>query len=181
MKARVSIYLSDAVERQLEFASREPGKSKSAVIEESLAKQFDPERQWESVVTRRLDRLEKRLAQITRDLAIIAETQAIHLWTFYNSMQSLPPEVQQERKALGKKRYEAAISLIADRLSGGKGHLDSVLLAFDDAALQRLMNVANDQLVPNPSDHVSAPSTKAAAPAHRQSVSLQRQTTLPGM
>jgi hypothetical protein len=30
MKARVSIYLSDAIERQLEFASREPGKSKSA-------------------------------------------------------------------------------------------------------------------------------------------------------
>lgn len=175
MKARVSIYLSDAIERQLEFASREPGKSKSAVVEDALAKQFDPERQWESVVTRRLDRLDKRLAQITRDLAIIAETQAIHLWTFYTSTPSLPPEIQQERKVLGKKRYEAAVSVIADRLSGGKGHLDTIVLALDDAALQRLMNAANDQLVQSPAENTPTPVKSAPKTA------AQRQATLPGM
>jgi predicted transcriptional regulator len=159
MKVRVSIYLSDAIERQLEFASREPGKSKSAVVEESLAKQFDPERQWESVVTRRLDRLDKRLGQISRDLAIIAETQAMHLQIYLNSAPQLPAAEQQERNALGKQRYKLAIDLMAKNLSGGKGYFETMLLAFDDAALQRLMNVANDQLV---SAHTPAPAVQPA-------------------
>jgi hypothetical protein len=56
----------------------------------------------------------------------------------------------------------------------------SVSLAFDDAALERRMNVLNDQLVPKPSDQLAARPALAIAIAAAPAWS-HHQATLPGL
>lgn len=123
MKAKISVYLSDSVARQLALASHRPGTNKSAIVDAALDRFLNPERdpRGEAALVRRLDRTSRQLDRIDRDLAIMAETVALYVRYYLTITPPLPSGDQDAARALGRERFEMFVAQVGKRVaSGGK-------------------------------------------------------------
>lgn len=79
MKIKIGIYVEEDVARRFRIAARQPGATKSALVNEALRRSFNPatESRPSDEVLGRLTGLAKRLRQMHREMQVMTETLAL--------------------------------------------------------------------------------------------------------
>lgn len=120
-KQRLSVYLDHTTMTALTTYADRRGKSLSLIAEAAIASFLSPDtvEQLEGALTRRLDRSDRRVDRLERDLAISVEMMAqfIRFW-----LTSTPPPSENERaqlRQLGGERYDAFMEALGRRLARG--------------------------------------------------------------
>ena len=120
-KARLSVYLDQELMQALAAYADRRGQSRSLIAEVSIASFLSPDgdERREAAVAKRIDRLDRKVARLERDLAISVEMIAlfVRFW-----LTSTPPPPECERAALrrlGSDRYDAFIEALGRRLASG--------------------------------------------------------------
>ncbi len=120
-KQRLSVYLDPDLKRRLaDFADRRE-RSASLIAEAAIASFLSPDadERKEAVIVKRLDRLDRSLQRMERDLEITNETLALFIRSWLNSIVPLPENAQAVARAKGAERYEKFIEALGHRLAKG--------------------------------------------------------------
>ncbi|RVM14257.1 CopG family transcriptional regulator [Sinorhizobium meliloti] len=120
-KRRLSVYLDPDLKRRLaDFADRRE-QSASLIAEAAIASFLSPDadERKEAAIVKRLDRLERSLHRIERDLEITNETLVLFIRSWLNSIVPLPENAQVVARAQGAERYERFIEALGHRLAMG--------------------------------------------------------------
>ncbi|AYG66051.1 CopG family transcriptional regulator [Rhizobium sp. CCGE531] len=121
-KQRLSVYLDPDLKRRLaDFADRRE-QSASLIAEAAIASFLSPDadERREAVVVKRLDRIDRNLRCLERDLEIASETLALFIRFWLNATVPLPDEVQAEARAKGAQRYDQFVQALGRRLTQGQ-------------------------------------------------------------
>ena len=118
-KARLSVYLDQELMQALASWADRRGQSRSLVAEAAIASFLSPDgdERREAAMAKRIDRLDRKVARLERDLGIGVEMIAlfVRFW-----LTSTPPPPESERAALrrlGGDRYDAFIEALGRRLA----------------------------------------------------------------
>ncbi|MBZ9758286.1 CopG family transcriptional regulator [Mesorhizobium sp. ESP6-5] len=120
-KVQISVYLDPAVMALLvEYAARRD-RSQSLIAEAAIASFLSPDAdtQLEAAISRRLDRIDRRIARLERDVGISVETHAVFIRFWLATTPALPEPMAQAARAKASERYEAFISALGRRLAKG--------------------------------------------------------------
>ncbi|ASP73319.1 CopG family transcriptional regulator [Sinorhizobium meliloti] len=120
-KQRLSVYLEpDLKHRLADFADRRE-QSASLIAEAAIASFLSPDadERKEAAIVKRLDRLERSLLRIERDLEITNETLVLFIRSWLNSIVPLPENAQVVARVKGAERYEKFIEALGHRLAMG--------------------------------------------------------------
>ncbi|PRD43074.1 CopG family transcriptional regulator [Phyllobacterium phragmitis] len=120
-KSRLSVYLDPDLMRLLaDFAARRE-QSRSLIAEAAIASFLSPdadERQ-EAAVAKRLDRIDRNIQRLERDIGIANEAFAIFIRSWLTSTASLPEAAQVAARAKGGERYDKFLEALGRRLAKG--------------------------------------------------------------
>lgn len=120
-KKRLSVYLDPELKRILaDFADRRE-QSESLIAAAAIASFLSPdvdERQ-EAAIAKRLDRIDRNIQRLERDLGIANEAFAIFMRSWLTSTASLPEGVQAAARAKGGERYDKFLEALGRRLAKG--------------------------------------------------------------
>lgn len=120
-KARLSVYLDPDLMRLLaDFADRR-GQSRSLVAEAAIASFLSPdadERQ-EAALAKRLDRIDRSIQRLERDVGINNEAFALFIRAWLTSTAPLPEATQAAARAKGGERYDKFMEALGRRLAKG--------------------------------------------------------------
>ena len=120
-KKRLSVYLDPELMRLLaDFADRRE-QSRSVVAEAAIASFLSPdadERQ-EAAIAKRLDRIDRNIQRLERDIGIANEAFAIFMRSWLTSTASLPEAAQASARAKGGERYDRFLEALGRRLAKG--------------------------------------------------------------
>lgn len=120
-KKRLSVYLDPDLMRLLaDFADRRE-QSRSIIAEAAIASFLSPdadERQ-EAAITKRLDRIDRNIQRLERDVGIANEAFAIFIRAWLTSTAHLPEVAQAAARAKGGERYDRFIEALGRRLAQG--------------------------------------------------------------
>ena len=118
-KKRYSPYLSPPLARKFETVARQRHGSRSALFEEALRANLEPQQVpgVEEGLARRLNELHKVVGTIGRDVALVTETVALFVRYFLTITPPLPQSEQEPARLLGKERYEVFVTQIGKRLA----------------------------------------------------------------
>jgi predicted transcriptional regulator len=120
-KKALSVYLDPDVMRMLaDFAGRR-GQSRSIIAEAAIASFLSPdadERQ-EAAITKRLDRIDRNLQRLERDIGIVNEAFAIFIRSWLTATPSVPETAQAAARAKGGERYDKFLEVLGRRLAKG--------------------------------------------------------------
>lgn len=118
-KKRLSVYLDPELMRLLaDFADRRE-QSRSLIAEAAIASFLSPdadERQ-EAAIAKRLDRIDRNIQRLERDLGIANEAFAIFMRAWLSSTASLPETAV--ARAKGGERYDKFLEALGRRLAKG--------------------------------------------------------------
>lgn len=128
-KKRYSLYLSPPIARKFELVARQRHGSRSALFEEALRANLEPQQVpgVEEGLARRLNELHKVVGVIGRDVALATETLALFLRYFLTITPPLPQSEQEPARLLGKERYEVFVAEIGRRLASNHRLVSEVL------------------------------------------------------
>ncbi len=129
MKPRLNIHVRQVLFEKVETLAKQPGQTKSAVVEAALLEFFSrkAEERYDGALIRRLDRLTRQYDQLDRNLSVTSETIALFV-RFYLTVAPPMGHVDQDAaRALGKERFDYFILQLARRLAGGKNMIRDVL------------------------------------------------------
>ena len=128
-KKRYSLYLSPPLARKFELVARQRHGSRSALFEEALRANLEPQQVpgVEEGLARRLNELHKLVGAIGRDVALGTETVALFLRYFLTITPPLPQSEQEPARLLGKERYAVFVTEIGKRLAGNHRLASEVL------------------------------------------------------
>lgn len=120
-KKRLSVYLDpDLMLLLADYADRR-GRSRSLVAEAAIASFLTPdadERQ-EAAMIRRLDRIDRSIQRLERDIGIANEAFAIFMRSWLTTTPALPEAAQAAAQAQGGQRYDRFLEALGRRLAGG--------------------------------------------------------------
>lgn len=121
-KKRLSVYLDPELMRLLaDFADRRE-QSRSLIAEAAIASFLSPdadERQ-EAAIAKRLDRIDRNVQRLERDVGIANEAFAIFMRSWLTSTASLPETAQAAAtRAKGGERYDRFLEVLGRRLAKG--------------------------------------------------------------
>jgi predicted transcriptional regulator len=120
-KKRLSVYLDPELMRLLaDFADRRQ-QSRSLIAEAAIASFLSPdadERQ-EAAIVKRLDRIDRNVQRLERDLNIVNEAFAIFIRAWLTSIAPLPDAAQVAARAKGGERYDKFLEALGRRLARG--------------------------------------------------------------
>lgn len=120
-KKRLSVYLDPDLMRLLaDFADRRE-QSRSIIAEAAIASFLSPdadERQ-EAAISKRLDRIDRNIQRLERDIGIANEAFAIFMRSWLTSTAPLPEAAQAAARAKGGERYDRFIKALGRRLAQG--------------------------------------------------------------
>lgn len=120
-KKRLSVYLDPELMRLLaDFADRRE-QSRSVVAEAAIASFLSPdadERQ-EAAIAKRLDRIDRNIQRLERDIGIANEAFAIFMRSWLTSTASLPEGAEPAARAKGGERYDKFLEALGRRLAKG--------------------------------------------------------------
>ena len=129
MKPKLSVYLSDHVAERLALAARRPGANKSAIVDAALDRFLNPERDpsGDAALVRRLDRINRQLDRVDRDVGIVAETLALYVRYHLTMIPPLPLADREAARALGRDRFEMFVAQVGKRVASGNRLVAEVL------------------------------------------------------
>lgn len=120
-KQRLSVYLDPDLKRRLaDFAERR-GQSDSLIAEAAIASFLSPDadERKEAAIGKRLDRIDRSIQQLERDVIITNEAFALFIRFWLNSTASLPDAMQASARAKGGERYDKFLEALGRRLANG--------------------------------------------------------------
>ena len=128
-KKRYSLYLSPPLARKFELVARQRHGSRSALFEEALRANLEPQQVpgVEEALARRLNELHKVVGAIGRDVALVTETIALFVRYFLTITPPLPQSEQEPARLLGKERYEVFVAQVGKRLASSHRLVSEVL------------------------------------------------------
>jgi hypothetical protein len=128
MKVRMTVHFEPATLKAIdEFAARK-GLTKSSVIETAVASHLSPDGpdRLEAALTRRLDRLNRQLERIERNIAISAEAFALYVRFWLTVTPPLPDGAHAAAQAKARERYDEFVAALGRRLAKGQSILAEV-------------------------------------------------------
>lgn len=122
-KPRLNLRLRADLSRKLEEATRRPGVTKNALIEQALEKYFEPEIRHglEERLLARLDQFEVRQGEIERDVALLLETLGQFVLYWLTRTDPIPEGEREIAHALGQRRFDYFIDQVARKVRRGGG------------------------------------------------------------
>ncbi|QTH22456.1 CopG family transcriptional regulator [Rhizorhabdus wittichii] len=120
-KTPLSVYLDPALMQSLAAYADRRSKSRSLVAEAAIASFLSPDadEQREGAIAKRLDRLDRRMTRLERDVGIDVEMIALFV-RFWLSNTPPPPEAERDAlRRLGNDRYDAFMTALGRRLAKG--------------------------------------------------------------
>lgn len=121
-KKRLSVYLDPELMRLLaDFADRRE-RSRSIIAEAAIASFLSPDadERREAAIVKRLDRIDRNIQRLERDIGIANEAFAIFMRSWLTSTISLPDAAQAAAaRAKGGERYDKFLEALGRRLAKG--------------------------------------------------------------
>lgn len=120
-KRRLSVYLDPKLMRLLaDFADRRE-RSRSVVAEAAIASFLSPDAddRQEAAIAKRLDRIDRNIQRLERDIGIANEAFAIFIRSWLTSTAPLPDNAQASARAKGGERYDRFLEALGRRLAKG--------------------------------------------------------------
>lgn len=120
-KQRLSVYLDPDLKRCLaDFAERR-GQSDSLVAEAAIASFLSPDadERKEAAIGKRLDRIDRNIQRLERDVGIANEAFALFVRFWLTSTAPLPETAQAAAHAKGGERYDKFLEALGRRLANG--------------------------------------------------------------
>ncbi|WP_291362747.1 CopG family transcriptional regulator [Acetobacter sp. UBA5411] len=120
-KARLSVYLEPKLLDALTAHAARRDLSLSLMAEAAIASFLSPDadERREAAMSRRLDRLDRQVARMERDLGISLETLALFIRYWMTVSPPLPEPAASAARAQGAERYEAFVAALGRRRSRG--------------------------------------------------------------
>jgi hypothetical protein len=139
MKVRMTVHFEPATLKAVDELAARKGLTKSTVIEAAVASQLSPDGpdRLEAALTRRLDRINRQMERLQRDVAISAEAFALFVRFWLTVTPPLPDGAQAVAQAKARERYEEFVAVLGRRLAKGQSILAEVssdLPAWENAA-----------------------------------------------
>jgi hypothetical protein len=128
-KKRYSLYLTPPLARKFELVARQRHGSRSALFEEALRANLEPQQVpgVEEVLARRLNELHKVVGAIGHDVALVTETIALFVRYFLTITPPLPQSEQEPAHLLGKERYGVFVAQVGKRLASSHRLVSEVM------------------------------------------------------
>ena len=128
MKHRLNIYLSPDLSQQLDRFAAKRSLSKSSIIEAAIASLLTPDSTdtRDAAFIRRLDRIDRRIERVERDVQIAIETVALYVRFWLAVTPPLPESAQAGAKAKGAERYHDFVETLGRRLQRGNSLIRDV-------------------------------------------------------
>jgi len=120
-KTRMNVYFERELLKQVEALALRRNVSKSAVIEAAVASflSADASERLEAVFARRMDRVDRQIAGMDEDLAIMGETLALFIRFWLTVTPPLPDSAQASARAKGIERFEGFLQSLGRKLATG--------------------------------------------------------------
>ncbi|WP_457851327.1 ribbon-helix-helix domain-containing protein [Acetobacter senegalensis] len=120
-KTRMNVYFEPELLKQVEALALRRNVSKSAVIEAAVASflSADASERLEAVFARRMDRIDRQIAGMDEDLAIMGETLALFIRFWLTVTPPLPDSAQASARAKGIERFEGFLQSLGRKLATG--------------------------------------------------------------
>lgn len=117
---KVTVQLSERMYQQLETATEPPGLGKSMIVESALERFLDPIRSGEGLVHEVLDRISGQMTRLERQIAIVAETVALHARYHLTVTPPMAQSEQREACLLGQQRFKVLAEQVERRVRLGQ-------------------------------------------------------------
>ncbi|MCK1429129.1 hypothetical protein IVB06_29510 [Bradyrhizobium sp. 171] len=124
---KITIQLSECIFQRLEAATDRPGMGKSVVVEAALERFLDPAPRIEGLVYEAIERTNKQVLSLRTDIAVIAETVALHVRYHLTLTPPMPPSKQDEACVLGLERFKAFAEQVDRRVRFGRPLLQEAI------------------------------------------------------
>ena len=133
-KPRVNLRLSHKLYAELDRRTREPGVTKTDIVEEALSRFFEPESNLvlEERLLRRMDAFDRRQGEIERDTAFCLETTAHFVFYWLTQTEPIPEGQRDAAHALGQRRFDHFIQQVAKKLGNERSVLSKVSPDLDE-------------------------------------------------
>lgn len=120
-KERLSVYLDADVSLRLKDHAGRREQSCSMIAEAAIASFLSPDAddRREAALAKRLDRIDRTIRRLERDIGIANEALAIFIRAWLTSTASLPETVQAAAHAKGGERYDKFLEALGRRLAKG--------------------------------------------------------------
>lgn len=120
-KKRLSIYLDPALSDRLADHAGRYAQSRSMIAEAAIASLLSPDadERREAAIVKRLDRIDRNIQRLERDIGIANEAFAIFIRSWLTSTASLSESAQAVARAKGGERYDKFLEVLGRRLAKG--------------------------------------------------------------
>lgn len=120
-KLRLSVYLDPDVMSSLTDHAENHHQSRSMIAEAAIASFFSPDadERREAAIGKRLDRIDRRIQRLERDLGIAVETLAVFVRFWLASTPQLPESAQAAARSKARERYGSFLEALGRRLADG--------------------------------------------------------------
>lgn len=120
-KKRLSIYLDPALSDRLADHASRHAHSRSMIAEAAIASFLSPdaEERREAALVKRLDRIDRNIQRLERDIGVANEAFAIFIRSWLTSTASSPESTQAAAHAKGGERYDKFLQALGRRLAKG--------------------------------------------------------------
>lgn len=127
-KVRLSVYLAPDLMRSLADYAARRDQSRSMIAEAAVASflSADADERHEAVLVKRLDRIDRRIERLERDMTITNEAFAIFVRSWLTSTPALPDAEQTAARAKGGERYDRFLEALGRRLATGMRLLQEI-------------------------------------------------------
>ena len=129
MKPRHQFYLDPPVQEELDRLCREPGTTRSAVVNAALKAYFAAKGagELERMFRLRLERMSECLVRLERNQHVTIESLALFIRYELGITPPLPPNEQAIAQALGRDRFHQFLEQVSLRMAGPKRIAEDVL------------------------------------------------------
>lgn len=120
-KIRLSVYLDPDVMNALADRADRRHQSRSLIAEAAIASFLSPDsdERREATTVKRLDRLDRRMHRLERDLGIAVETVAMFIQFWLASTPQMPDALQHAARTKAAERYDHFLRALGRRLATG--------------------------------------------------------------
>jgi hypothetical protein len=126
---QTKVFLPPDVVRLLEERARRTRTAKSELARAAIASFLSPDgaEQLESALAKRLDRQNRQVERLERDLQIVSEALALFIRAWLQATPPLPEAGRAAAESKGRERYEGFLDALGRRLAAGRSLAREVL------------------------------------------------------